>query len=309
MLSKKITPPYLVPGDTIAIVATARKVSKNEIAPVKNLIESWGYKVKIAKELFSEDHQLAGNDVLRAAAFQKALDDKKIKAIVFARGGYGTVRIIDQIDWKKFIKSPKWLVGFSDITVIHSHLNKLQIAESIHAPMCLQLLKTPESIIHVFKQTLAGKPLNYAYETKPAALSQFNIKGKGEGELVGGNLSIIYSLLGSASDLDTSGKILFLEDLDEYRYHIDRMMQALKRAGKFEHLKGLIIGGMTDMRDNEIPFGQDAETIIHNIVKNYHFPVAFGFPAGHLPHNYPLLLGRRAKLHVGQKITLHFEVK
>ena len=301
-----ISPPFLKSGDTVAIVSTARKVVKAELKACMDILKSWGLNVQTGKNLFKTQNQFSGSDEERAADFQRALNNKTCQAILFARGGYGTVRIIDQIDFKRFIKNPKWIIGFSDATVIHSHVHKHCGIETMHAPMCLNIPKLNASSLDVLKATLFGERLSYSSSKQQAALEKLNRKGKASGILVGGNLSLLYSLTGSASDLDTAGKILFLEDLDEYLYHIDRMMMNMKRSGKLQNLAGLIVGGMTEMKDNEIPFGKTAEEIIAEAVAEYTYPVFFGFPAGHIQNNYPLIFGKEATLNVTDKFELTF---
>jgi muramoyltetrapeptide carboxypeptidase len=300
-----IRPDYLKEGDTVAVISTARKVSKAELKPAADILTSWGLKVQYGKNLFRTDRQYAGTDEERAADFQRALNSKA-QAILFARGGYGTVRIIDTIDWKKFVKSPKWLIGFSDITVIHSHVHRHCNIKSFHAPMAFNFANLNASCLSVFKETLFGNPLRYSSSKQQPHLEKLNRKGKAKGVLVGGNLSVLYSILGSASDSEMDGKILFLEDLDEYLYHIDRMMMNLKRNGKLKGLAGLIVGAMSEMKDNEIPFGRTAEEIIHDAVAEYSFPVVYGFPAGHIPNNYPLIFGNEITLNVTDKMEITF---
>ncbi len=302
-----IRPPYLKAGDTVAIVSTARKVSKFEIKPAVDLLTSWGLKVNQGKNLYKEQNQFAGSDQERADDLQKALNNKNVQAILFARGGYGTVRVIDLIDWKKFIKSPKWLIGYSDLSVIHSHVHKHCGVETLHGPMVLNLTKLNDTCQTVFNQTLFGQKLRYSSSKQQPNLEKLNRKGKAKGQLVGGNLSVLNSIIGSPSDIDTAGKILFLEDLDEYLYHIDRMMMNLKRNGKLKDLAGLIVGGMSEMKDNPIPFGRSAEEIIHDAVSEYSYPVVYGFPAGHIPNNFPLIMGANATLNVTEKMELTFE--
>lgn len=291
-----ITPGYLKQGDKIGIVATARKVSQTEIYPAVQLLEKWGFEVVLGQNLFKEDRQFAGTDEERAADMQRLLDDPGIKAVMIARGGYGTMRIIDMLDFSGFSTHPKWIVGFSDVTVLHSHLLNVLNTESIHANMCLQLGKNAEadaSLVKALKGELLGYELNGSFE--------LNRVGSGTGQMVGGNLSLLYALNNSESDIDTTGKILFLEDLDEYLYHLDRMMLSLKRAGKLEKLAGLVVGGITDMRDNTIPFGRTGEEIIMEAVQEYHYPVCFHFPAGHIERNLALIMGRTARLEVTQE--------
>lgn len=301
-----IKPPYLKKGDTVVIVSTARKISKAEVKPAFEILKSWGLDVQFGKNLFKAQHQFSGSDEERTADFQRALNSKTAQAILFARGGYGTVRVIDKIDFKRFIKNPKWLIGFSDITVIHSHVNKNCDVETMHAPMSLNIPKLSPQCLKVLKDTLFGERLSYSSSKQQASLEKLNRKGKATGVLTGGNLSLLYSLSGSSSDIDTTGKILFLEDLDEYLYHIDRMMMNLKRSGKLQNLAGLIVGGATDMKDNDVPFGKTAEEIISEAVAEYTYPVVYGFPAGHIQNNFPLIFGRQATLNVTDKMELTF---
>ena len=300
-----IRPDYLKTGDTVIIVSTARKVSKAEIKPAIDLLSSWGLNVQTGKNLYKFQNQFAGSDEERSGDLQRALNSKA-KAILFARGGYGTVRIIDSIDWRRFIKNPKWLIGFSDLTVLHSHIIKHCSIQTIHGPMALNIPNLSANCLNVYKETLFGNALRYSSSKQQPHLEKLNRKGKSKGQLIGGNLSVIFSILGSSSDIDTDGKILFLEDLDEYLYHIDRMMMNLKRNGKLKSLAGLIVGSMSEMKDNPIPFGKTAEEIIHDAVAEYSFPVVYGFPAGHIPNNYPLILGSEATLNVSDKMELIF---
>ncbi|HOM90405.1 MAG TPA: LD-carboxypeptidase [Bacteroidia bacterium] len=294
-----IFPPPLVAGDTVAIVATARKVSRDEMAPAIGILQQWGLQVVEGENLYADKNQFAGDDSLRAEDFQWALDNPKIKAVLFARGGYGSVRIIDRINFSEFKINPKWLIGFSDITTIHSHVhNQLNVA-TLHAPMAINFPKTPDAVLKQIKDFLFGNSI-----VLNAQAHLLNRMGNAKGQLVGGNLSILYSLTASASDIDTKGKILFLEDLDEYLYHIDRMMMQLKRCGKLHSLAGLVVGAMSDMKDNTIPFGKTAEEIIAEHVSEYDFPVCFNFPAGHITENNPLALGGYAKLIVANKVSL-----
>ncbi len=284
-----ISPPSLKKGDTIGLVAPARKISEQEL---KAIIENRGYKVMKGKYLFASENQFAGSDKQRAANLQQLLENPVAKAVFAVRGGYGSVRIVDKIDFEPLLKNPKWLVGYSDFTVFHNHLINLGL-QSLHATMPLNFSdNTPEALNSLF-DTLEGKIPYYRFISHP-----LNRKGNTTGMLVGGNLSVLYSLMGSHSFPDTTGMILFLEDLDEYLYHTDRMMVALKRAGILKNLAGLIIGGMTKMNDNATPFGKTAEEIIRESVEEYHFPVAFGFPAGHQPDNRALIMGAEAYFEV-----------
>jgi muramoyltetrapeptide carboxypeptidase len=283
-------------GDTIAIVSTARKVNPEEIQPGIDRLSSWGMNVVQGKNLFAALNQFAGTDEQRSEDFQNALNNPNVKAIWFARGGYGTVRIIDTIDWSSFQKNPKWLIGYSDVTVIHSHVHRHSGIETLHAPMIFTMKKISNEVAQSLEDVFFGKKLQYSFSEN--IFSDMNRKGEGKGQLIGGNLSILYSMLGSNSDVDTKGKILFLEDIDEYLYHIDRMMMALKRAGKLDKLAGLIVGGMTDMKDNKVRFNKTAEEIISEAVKEYSYPVFYGFPAGHIPDNRALIFGREVTLKV-----------
>ncbi|MFM8951426.1 MAG: LD-carboxypeptidase [Bacteroidota bacterium] len=294
-----ISPPPLKPGSKVAIVAPARKVTALEMQPAVELLQSWGFEVVKGMYLFGEEDQFSGSDQQRWADFQMVLDDASIEAVLFARGGYGFVRIIDKLDFTKFLRKPKWLVGFSDVTVLHNHVNRNLKVETMHAPMAINFPNTPKGVLENLHQLLTGNKVSYQ---TPAHI--FNRRGKASGELVGGNLSLIHTLAGTPSDLLTKGKILFLEDLDEYLYHIDRMMMNLKRSGKLQGLKALVVGGMTDMKDNAIPFGKTAEEIILDAVKEYNYPVAFGISSGHIERNEPLVLGRKMKLVVGEKTDL-----
>ncbi len=293
------SPPFLKSGDTIGICATARKVSRAEMEAAIRILESWGLFVVLGKNLFDECNQYSGTDLQRTEDLQDFLDDPNIKAVISGRGGYGTLRIIDSLDFSEFEKNPKWIIGYSDITVLHSHIHRNFHTATLHATMPINFLKDEYST-ETLRMVLFGEPLAYKSENK---LQEKNRIGIAEGQLVGGNLSLLYALQNSISDIDTNGKILFLEDLDEYLYHIDRMILSLKRAGKFAGIKGLIIGGMNEMKDNAIPFGKNAEQIIAEHVAEYDFPVCYGFPAGHDMKNYALPLGKKVKLDVGEKIS------
>lgn len=292
-------PQALKTGDKVSIISTARKISLEEVQPAINLLTDWGLEVVLGENLFAEDHQFAGTKVQRLADVQQALNNDEIKAVFCARGGYGTVQLIDEIDFSHFKKQPKWIVGYSDVTVLHNHINQNFGIATLHATMPINFSTNTEEALQSLKEALFGKTLNYQCASHP-----YNRLGEAKGELVGGNLSILYSLTGTASQINTEGKILFLEDLDEYLYHIDRMMQNLKRAGMLHDLKGLLIGGMTDMNDNTVPYGHTAIDIIKNIVEAYDFPVAFGFPAGHLADNRTLIMGAEITLSVGEEGTV-----
>ncbi len=300
-----IIPPYLRKGDQVVVLSTARKVAETDLSPAIPVLETWGLKVSLGSSIGPVENQFAGSDALRTEDFQKSLDNPNIKAILFARGGYGSIRVLDQINWSGFLKSPKWLVGFSDATVFHSHVQaKFNIA-TLHGvmPSIFRFDEKGTLAQESLRKALFGENLEYR---SPHQIPLFRI-GNGYGQLVGGNISILYSLLGSSSDIQTDGKILFMEDLDEYLYHVDRMIISLKRAGKFKNLKGMILGGLTDMNDNDVPFGKTSEEIIMEHVAEYSFPVCFNFPAGHLRDNRALKLGAEADLMVsGKEAILRF---
>jgi len=297
---KSIRPAFLKPGDTIGIIAPARKISEQELLPSIKTLQTWGLKVKLGKHIYSSYHQFAGTDDLRRSDLQTMLDDIEVKAIFSARGGYGTLRIIDAIDLTSFINHAKWITGYSDVTVLHSHIHTHTGIETLHSTMPINFENDSESL-ELLRKSLFGEELNYTYSAH-----QLNREGEAEGTLVGGNLSLLYALASTPSDIDTKGKILFLEDLDEYLYHIDRMMMQLKRSGKLAGLKGLVIGSFSEMKDNKVPFGKTAEEIIIDSVKEYKYPVSFSFPAGHGEKNYPLFFGRTAKLAVSKTASLNF---
>ena len=293
-----IRPNYLQKGDTVAIVSTARKVSKKELIPALAILKNWELNVVLGNSIEAEEHQFAGNDNLRASDFQEMLDNPKIKAIWCARGGYGTIRMLDLLDFSNFKNNPKWIIGYSDVTVLHSHLHQLGF-ETLHAQMPVSIETKTAACVQTLKNSLFG---NNTTITIPSEVS--NITGNAKGVLVGGNLSMLYSVCGSSSSISTKGKILFIEDLDEYLYHIDRMLQNLKRNGMLDQLEGLIIGGMTQMHDNDIPFGQSTEEIILSICNDYNYPIVFNFPAGHIKDNRALILGRKAELIISKTETI-----
>ncbi len=295
-----ISPPILKKGDRIGIVAPARKIAERDLLVSFDIIRQNGYEVVFTDNLFAEENQFAGSDDLRANELQIMLDDDSVKAIMFARGGYGGVRIIDKIDFSKFVENPKWLIGYSDITVFHSHISRNFSIQTLHATMPINFNENDETALESLFNVLQGSLINVEFES-----NSLNRIGNTEGLLTGGNLSVLYSLLGSCSFPETDGKILFLEDLDEYLYHIDRMMLGLKRAGKLENLSGLLIGGMTKMNDNDIPFGKTAEEIIREAVDEYNYPVYFGFPAGHIENNIALVMGRKVSIIYDQQKNVY----
>ncbi len=297
---KLTTPAYLQKGDMIAIVAPAGilKNRKHVIDKAKELAESWGLKVVIGKHVFTQANHFAGTDEQRCQDFQEALDNPQIKAIWSARGGYGSVRILDQLDFSKFKENPKWIIGYSDITAFHNHVHNLGV-ETLHAMMGTSMQDDPVDIaetIETFRKALFGEDLKYTIKS-----SKENRKGNAEGVLVGGNIAILASMLGSDSQLNTDGKILFIEEIGEYKYAIDRMLQSLKRAGYFNKVKGIIVGDMTKIRKNTTPWGSSIEQLILDIAPN-DIPVLFGFPAGHEPDNRALIMGRTVKLSVTDRL-------
>jgi len=287
-------PPHLKSGDLVALVATARFIDpeqlKNSIAQIK----SWGLKVSQGDNLTSVSDQFAGTDTERASDLQKAINDSEIRAIICYRGGYGSIRLLDLVDFSGLITSPKWICGYSDITVFHSQLNKLRI-KSIHSTMPVNFETNTKEAIDSMRQALFGNTMEIITEHH-----DLNRYGSVKGELIGGNLSILHNLSGTDIDLDTKGKILVIEDLDEYLYHIDRMLHNLNRSGKLQHLAGLIVGGMTEMNDNDIPFGKGANEIIAEIIAEYNFPVCYNFPIGHITDNRSVILGEQYNLDVSK---------
>ena len=277
--------PYLKKGDKIAITCPAKKLPKPMDDAVA-LLKSWGLEVVIGETVNASYHQFAGDDDLRAKDLQRFIDDDSIKAIIAARGGYGTVRIIDKIDFSRFATNPKWIVGFSDITILHAHLFANYRAQTIHGQMPVNIPDASKYSLDTLRRALFGEDLSYQFNS-----NDLNRAGEATGVLIGGNLSLLIAVLGSVSDYDYDGKILFIEDVGEYLYSIDRMIRALDRAGKLKNLAGLVVGGFTDLKDNDIPFGQTVPEIIMEVVKGYNYPVCFDFPAGHIPDNQSLVLG------------------
>lgn len=284
-------PAFLKAGDKVAIVCPASFIRGNIDVGIKTL-ESWGLEVVVGETVETSYHQFAADDQLRAADLQWALDDPSIKAVFAARGGYGCVRIVDLLDFSAFERHPKWLVGFSDITVLHSHIQRNYKIATIHGQMPKSFESGTQASLETLRNALFGNDMDFEYEQ-----NQFpNRVGEAEGKLVGGNLAILLSVLASDSDVNYKNKILFIEDVGEAYYSIDRMLWALKRAGKFKKLKGLIVGGFTSMKDNDPAFGQTIEEIVWDKVVEYDFPVAFAYPAGHMDDNHALVLGRKVKL-------------
>ncbi|QMU66596.1 MAG: LD-carboxypeptidase [Flavobacteriaceae bacterium] len=291
------TPPYLKKGDSIAIVAPAGVLTNKKmcIEAAKNTAESWGLQVVIGTHVFKQNHHFAGTDEERTADLQKALDNPNIKAIWIARGGYGSIRIIDRLDFTTFKKHPKWIIGYSDVTVLHNHINHLGI-ETIHGMMPVDFRFDTLAIkksIATLKKVLFGSLEKYKIPP-----SKYNRKGVAKGRLTGGNLTLLTAMLGSESAMNTKSAILFIEEIGEYKYHVDRMLQSLKRAGYFSKCNGLIVGDMSEIKKNNPTWGSTVEELILETVSEYDFPVLFGFPAGHEPDNNALILGRNVRLYV-----------
>jgi len=302
------TPEYLKSGDKVAIVASARKITASELVPALDVIKNWGLEPVLGPNVYSVDRQFAGTDEERAADLQWAMDDPEIKAIIFARGGYGTVRILDLLDFSKFVERPKWLAGFSDLTILFSHVLQNYQVESLHASMCSRFFQNTPRSLSTMKNTLFGELEQLEGGTESI------VQGEASGVLMGGNLSMIYSSLGTTDQPDTQGAILFLEDLDEHLYHIDRMAIALKRAGIFEQVNGMILGSLTDMRDKTIehgfgdddPFGRKAQEILLEAIGRNDIPICSGFPVGHIADNCAMIIGRKIKMVVGKTTILNF---
>ncbi len=283
-----IVPAALQPGDKIRIVSPAGKVKEEHVLPAVDWLKGEGYRVELGRHVFSTHYQFAGTDSQRLEDMQEALDDPNAAAVICSRGGYGTVRILSKIKYDGLFQHPKWLVGFSDITLMHSCLNNHRMA-SIHGVMPRYFFNKsgqPGQSLQSLIKLLSGENISYTL-----AAVESNRPGTRSGELVGGNLSIVSSMQGTPCELDTAGKILFLEDIDEFLYHTDRMMYQLKLGGKLENLAGLVLGNFTDMKDNESPFGKNVRDIIAEAVEQYDFPVCFGLPAGHDEVNLALAFG------------------
>jgi len=286
-----IIPQSIRENSHFRIISTARKIERTAVDPLIEDIQSRGFRVSVGNHLYGQNHQFSGGLKERVSDLQAAIDDDDVDVIWCARGGYGSVSLIDHISFERFLQRPKWIVGYSDITGFLNHVHRLGVA-SIHGPMPINYASDPDhsGFTNLFHY-LSGGELQYNLPHHP-----LNRPGNFSGELIGGNLSIMYSILGSVSCPDPRGKILFLEDLDEYLYHIDRMMLNMRRNSMLSELSGLIVGGMTEMNDNDIPFGKSAEQIIGDYVSEYNYPVYFGFPAGHVSPNQPLPIGITASV-------------
>ena len=290
-------PPFLQKGATIGITCPSGYVSNERVIPAIETLQSWGFRVKVGNTVGNEFHYFSGTDEERIADLQAMLDDPMLSAIIMGRGGYGLSRIIDQLDFSLFKKHPKWICGFSDITVLHQHIHQQLGIATLHSPMCGAFKNYEDTCdyLNQFKSLLQGEA--QIYRTQPMENNRF---GTAEASVVGGNLAIISHLVGSSSEMDTNNKILFLEDIGEHLYQIDRMLMQLKRAGKLKGLKGLILGSFTEIEDTERPFGQRLETIISSKVEEYDFPVCFGLPIGHQEINFSLALGMKHRLEVDE---------
>jgi muramoyltetrapeptide carboxypeptidase len=293
-----IQPELLKSGDTISILAPSGVLNNfdKKIEKAINIFKSWGLNVVLGNHIYDKNGHFAGTDKNREKDFQKALDNKNIKAIWCARGGYGAVRIIDKLNFDNYLKNPKWIIGFSDITVIHNKLNFLN-SESIHAMMItgFEDIGQNNDSLSKLKNVLFGDSLSYSI-----ASNKNNKAGKSEGIIVGGNLTLIQSTIGSKTELKMKDKILFIEEIGEYAYHIDRMLYSLKRAGYFENCKGLIVGQISDVKKNTTDFGRSINELILDVLDEYNFPILFDFPAGHEKTNFPIILGRKVILEVSK---------
>ena len=294
-------PPYLKKGDTIGILCPAGFMPIENAQTAINVLQDWGFTVKTGFTLGNQHNYFSGTDEERLHDLQSMLDDTSIKAIICARGGYGLGRIIEKLNFKKFTKNPKWIIGFSDITVLHSHLFSNFNIASMHAPMAAAFNddEYKNEFVESLHKAITGERGNYT-----TASHAFNKVGNAKGRLVGGNLSLLAHLVGTSSDINTKNKILFIEDVGEYIYNIDRMLYQLKRSGHLKNLAGLIVGGFTEMKDTTTPFGQSAEEVIRDIIKEYDYPVCFNFPVSHERENYALKIGVKYELIVGEKVLL-----
>lgn len=287
-------PPYLKKGDKIAIVSPAKFLPK-DIDFAISLFKQWGLEVVLGESVYAADHQFAGSDKLRTKDLQRFLDDSSVKAVIASRGGYGVIRIIDNLDFSLFLENPKWMVGFSDITVLLSHLFGKLNTQSIHAQMPYTFDDATPASLESLRKALFGESLKYHSKNHP-----LNRPGTVEGLLIGGNLTLLVMVQGSLSEMDYTDKILFIEDVGEREASIDRMMRMLKRSGKLSQLKGLIVGAFNEMDEEKVPFGQSPEEIILKVVEEYNYPVCFQFPVGHIPDNQAIILGTTGQLHVDE---------
>ncbi|MFN8352904.1 MAG: LD-carboxypeptidase [Spirosomataceae bacterium] len=289
-------PNFLKPGDTVGIVALAGKVNPSAVEPAVAILQSWGLTVEIGTSVASGYFQFAGTDEVRRHDFQQFLDNPNVRAIFSARGGYGSSRILDDLDFSGFLQHPQWLVGFSDITAVHAHVHNLGVM-SIHGPMPKSFTQEGgELALETLQKALFGEPLRV--EVAPHPLNRL---GTATAPMIGGNLCLLAHLIGSKSDVSTDGKILFLEDVGEKVYNLDRMMLQLRRAGKLSNLAGLLVGQFTDLADYDTPFGKTAWEIVAEHTAAYSYPVCYDFPVGHVPDNRAIVCGATAQLHVGSE--------
>ncbi|ASZ09533.1 LD-carboxypeptidase [Chitinophaga pendula] len=291
-------PPYLKKGDLIGVTCSSSKMELQAAEYAAEVLSSWGFQVHLGITVGTSFHNFSAPDELRLEELQDMLDDPSIKAIVFGRGGYGLVCLLDKLDFTKFRKHPKWLCGYSDVTTLHAHIQQRYGIPTLHSVMCSGIKPETAENKYVDSLRLALKGNAYKYSFAPHEL---NRTGEASGILTGGNLCLLANLSGTRSQVDTKGKILLLEDIGEYRYNVDRMMYNLKRAGWLDKLAGLVVGTFTDGQETVTPFGQTEYEIIHNIVKDYKYPVCYGFPSGHQVENYTLMLGARHHLKVGER--------
>ena len=291
-----ITPPYLKKDDTIGIVAPARWIEQNKYNSIIQFIEQNGYKVLRGESTYKQYGPFAGDDSLRLNDMQQMIDNNNISAILCLRGGYGTIRIIDNLNFENLKTHPKWIIGFSDITILHNALSNINI-KSIHGQMPINFIENKNSAESLFK-ILKGEKIHYNIKA-----DNLNKKGTIKGILTGGNIAILCSLLGTDFDTEWKGKILFIEEVGEYLYRLDRLMYQLKLSGKLKDIAGLIIGGLSSMKDNSPTFGQTAKEIIYNVIKEYNYPVCFNFSAGHIPNNQPLIMGEEIQLNIDNKVS------
>jgi len=293
-------PPYLDRGDTIGIVCPAGYMPMERAERCIQILQEWGFKVKIGKTLGGHStNYFSGTDEERLADFQEMMDDKAVKAILCARGGYGISRIIENISFKKFKKDPKWIIGFSDVTVLHAHIYSNYNISSLHAPMAAAFNEGENEYVQSLRWALTGTQASY--KSRPHA---FNKQGKAKGELIGGNLALLAHISGTGSDTKTKNRIFFLEDVGEYLYNIDRMLYQLKRNGKFNKLSGLIIGGFSEIKDTDRPFGRTVDELIRDVFQEFDYPVAFGFPVSHGLENYALKIGVQYTLNITSEQVL-----
>ncbi len=292
-----VQPPFLKPGDTVSIVAPGRKIDAETVRFSVSMLESWGLNVLSGRNLLNTSHSyLSGTDTERLSDLQYALDDASVKAIICARGGYGTTRILDKLDFTSFLKNPKWVCGFSDITALHLKLQSWNV-QSIHSTMPVMFPKKDSaSSVESLKNLLFGEIGPITGEA-----SYYNKSGNCLGELVGGNLSLLVDSLGTSSEIQTDNRILIIEEIDEYIYRLDRMLVQLKRADKLKNLAGLVVGHMTDMKESELPFGESVQQIILIHTQEYSYPIAFDFPTGHENPNLAWIQGAKGTLSVTDK--------